>query len=149
MSDDPPNPWRCDVLSLLWMRVARHGQLDSTARLQPASHSCLQALGDDLRSGGPCSEDDYAAACSSRTLEVEGTWFRSDNLSGRTRFLVLSGHRRFGRGNPSAIEQRSETRGCIGSHLWRHVAVELERGLHAVVAKPLAHSLDVDALLKQ
>jgi hypothetical protein len=25
---------------------------DSTAQLQPASHSCLQALGDDLRGGG-------------------------------------------------------------------------------------------------
>jgi hypothetical protein len=68
---------------------------------------------------------------------------------GTDALLVLSRHRSVGWGNPSAIEQRSETRGCIGSHLWRHVAVELERGLHAVVAKPLAHSLDVDALLKQ
>lgn len=29
------------------------------------------------------------------------------------------------------------------------MAVELERGLHAIVAKSLTHSLDVDALLKQ
>ena len=65
-----------------------------------------------------------------------------------TRFLALCGHR-FGRDNSSGIEQRSEACGCIAPHLWRHMAVELKRGLHAVVPKSLAHSLDVDALLKQ
>ena len=64
--------------------------------------------------------------------------------------LVLGGgHRRFGRGNPSAIEQRSEARGCIGSHLWRYVAVEFERGLHAIVPQSLAHSFYVDSFLEQ
>jgi hypothetical protein len=46
-------------------------------------------------------------------------------------------------------EQRSEARRCIAPHLWRHVAIELERRLNAVVPKSLAHSLDVDALLEQ
>src|SRR6202158_742879 len=62
--------------------------------------------------------------------------------------LALGRHRS-GRGNPGTIEQRSETRGCIGSHLWRYIPVELQRGLHAIVSQPLAHRLDVDALLEQ
>lgn len=36
--------------------------------------------------------------------------------------LVLGDHR-VGRGNPSATEQRSEPRGCVAAHLWRHVAI--------------------------
>src|SRR5258708_38618031 len=71
------------------------------------------------------------------------------NLSGRTRSLVLSRHRRVGRANPSVTEQQSETRGCIGSHLWGYMPVELQRGLHAIVSQPLAHRLDVCALLDQ
>ena len=80
---DPRNPRRRNVLSLLWMPVARDDRLDSTALVQPASHSCLQTLGDDLRRSRPRIEHDRAPARSSTTLESRA-WFRSRYL-GKTK----------------------------------------------------------------